>query len=169
MEEQEAGKEPPPRRSAEEALASLAETAERALRARGDFAAYPEDVRPILRAVRDVWRMDVWDGPDARGTQYTNVLQWGRDLHKAAGPYGPAALMATRASFYDHLVRNDGIAPYTVKDGRSLIGVVTASVKNWKTLEMPPAKVKADAIELMSSAEAFWAKRTRDLAPLEVE
>lgn len=82
--------------------------------------AYPEEVRPIVARVCQLWRLK----PPTRGKKGGEFARWiddARALKDACGEFGTRALEATRADFKAYMETHQGLPPFTVSGPGSLV------------------------------------------------
>jgi len=77
---------------------------------------YPEDLRPVIGKVCQLWRLRPPVGKDR-----AYWIESARELQDACAEFGPVTLEKLRAEFVDYMNSHGGIPPYTVSGPGSLV------------------------------------------------
>lgn len=101
-----------------------------------DLADYPEDIRPILARVCQLYNLRPPRKGSRKGGEFSLWISSGRELVDAAGEIGIPALERARRDFASYMDNHDGQPPFTVSGPGSLV----------KTVRSVAAKMRTEAI-----------------------
>lgn len=136
-----------------------------------DLAAWPEDCRPVLQVVTDLWGLQLPERPrSGKGGQFAAWINEARALNSACGEYGTSVLYQVHADYIAD--SSQGRAPFSVARPAALVKVTQAKAAWLRSDKGPgasrPAESKPSLTDHLAQVEqqraALAAERARMIA-----